>query len=153
MSMIASVAVMKKRLINESIELIKKSGFTLKIEEEMTDYLSCNILFSKDKKKAWLGQPHLIWSLEKKFMEMTKSLQTYQTPGTPGQGIVRPTSDEEKVSKEDQTLYRSGVRMLLYLVKHSCPDIANVVRELSKCMDSATLAATKRAEKSDQIRA
>jgi hypothetical protein len=33
--------------------------------------------------------------------------------------------------------------MLLYLVKHSRPDIANVVRELSKCMDGATPAANK----------
>jgi hypothetical protein len=109
----------------------------------MTDYLSYNILFSKDKKRAWLGQPHLIRSLEKKFSDMTKSLQSYRTRGTPGQGIVRPTTEDEKVSKEDQTLYRSGVGMLLYLVKHSRPDIANVVRELSKCIDGATLGATK----------
>ena len=33
--------------------------------------------------------------------------------------------------------------MLLYLMKHSGPDIANVVRELSKCMDSASMAAYK----------
>ena len=33
--------------------------------------------------------------------------------------------------------------MLLYLVKHSRPDIANVVRELSKMMDGATPAAFK----------
>jgi hypothetical protein len=35
------------------------------------------------------------------------------------------------------------VGMLLYLIKHSHPDIANVVRELSKCMDSTTKAAYK----------
>jgi hypothetical protein len=28
--------------------------------------------------------------------------------------------------------------MLLYLVKHSCPDISNSVRELSKIADGAT---------------
>ena len=33
--------------------------------------------------------------------------------------------------------------MLLYLVKHSRPDIANATRELSKCMDRATPAAFK----------
>ena len=33
--------------------------------------------------------------------------------------------------------------MLLYLIKHSRPDIANVVRELSKWMDGATLASYK----------
>jgi hypothetical protein len=56
---------------------------------------------------------------------------------------VRPKTEEEKISDSDQTLYRSGVGMLLYLVKHSRPDIANVVRELSKCMDGASLAALK----------
>jgi hypothetical protein len=36
-------------------------------------------------------------------------------------------------------MYRSGVSMLLYLVKHSRPDIINAVRELSKVTDGATL--------------
>jgi hypothetical protein len=34
--------------INKSIEQVKRSGFILKV------------LYSKDKQKAWLGQPHLI---------------------------------------------------------------------------------------------
>jgi hypothetical protein len=42
-----------------------------------------------------------------------------------------------------QTKYRSGVGILLYLIKYSRPDLANVVRELSKCMDGASLAAYK----------
>jgi hypothetical protein len=42
-----------------------------------------------------------------------------------------------------QTKYRSGVGMLLYLIKYLRPDLANVVRELSKCMDGARLAAYK----------
>jgi hypothetical protein len=33
--------------------------------------------------------------------------------------------------------------MLLYLIKHSRPDIENVLRELSKCMDGAILAGYK----------
>jgi hypothetical protein len=33
--------------------------------------------------------------------------------------------------------------MLLYLIKYLKPDLANVVRELSKCMDGASLAAYK----------
>jgi hypothetical protein len=131
--------------INESIEQIEKSGFILKVENKMTDYLSCNITYSKDKKqKAWLGQPPLIRSLEKKFEHLVSGLQSYRTPGMPGQGIVRPMQEEDKISQADQTLYRSGVGMLLYLVKHSRPDIANVVRELSKCMDGATPATNKK---------
>jgi hypothetical protein len=33
--------------------------------------------------------------------------------------------------------------MLFYLIKYSRQDLANVVRELSKCMDGASLAAYK----------
>ncbi len=42
------------------------------------------------------------------------------------------------MSKEKQTEYRSGVGMLLYLVKLSKLDLSNPVRELSKGMDSLT---------------
>ena len=37
-------------------------------------------------------------------------------------------------------MYRSGVGTLLYLTKHSRPDITNPVRELSNSMDSASMA-------------
>ena len=57
--------------------------------------------------------------------------------------IVRPTDEHEKISVEDQKTYRSGMGMLLYLVKHSRPDIANVTRELSKANDGANPAAYK----------
>ena len=37
---------------------------------------------------------------------------------------------------EEHENYRSGVGTLLYLTKHSRPDICNPVRELSKTMDA-----------------
>jgi hypothetical protein len=43
-----------------------------------------------------------------------------------------------KISENDQRDFRSGVGMLLYLVKHSRPDLSNAVRELTKVMDGAT---------------
>ena len=64
-------------------------------------------------------------------------------PGTPGQGIRRVTDGPGKLSVEDHKIYRSGVGMLLYLVKHLRPDIANAVRELSKALDGATQSAFK----------
>ena len=73
-------------------------------------------------------------------MSKINKLRIYKTPGTPGQGIVRPKDGEEKVNGESQTEYRSGVGMLLFLVKYSRPDIANAVRELSKVNDGATQA-------------
>ena len=57
--------------------------------------------------------------------------------------VVRPKDDSERISAEMQSEYMSGVGMLLYLVKYSRPDIANAVRELTKCMDGATPAAYK----------
>jgi hypothetical protein len=40
-----------------------------------------------------------------------------------------------------QSRYRSGVEILLYLIKHSLTDISNVVREQSKCMGSTNMTA------------
>jgi len=42
------------------------------------------------------------------------------------------------ISDQDQKLYRIGVGMLLFLVKHTRPDLSNSTRELSKVMDKAT---------------
>ena len=130
-----------KKAIESTIAGLKKQGFTLKIETDMTDYLSCNIVFNDDKTKATLRQPHLIKSMKAKFGELVKTMTHYKTPGTPGQGIVRPDDKLPSVTPDEHRVYRSGVGTLLYLVKHSRPDIANVVRELSKVLDCPTQAA------------
>ena len=54
----------------------------LKVEDDLKDYLSCEIEFTKNKKSTWLGQPHLIANLEKSFGNRVKDLKIYQTPGT-----------------------------------------------------------------------
>jgi len=130
----------------EEIEVLIKElekTFELKIERKMTDYLSCKIEFSKNRDKIWIGQPHLIKKIEDKFGPLVKHLPKYKTPGSPHIGIKRPGPDDPCLSKEDHALYRSGVGMLLFLVKHSRPDIANATRELSKVMDKPTPAAFK----------
>jgi hypothetical protein len=81
--------------------------------------------------------------LRESFGDEVQDMKHYSTPGTPRFKIVRPNDEIDGVNETMQSRYRSGVGMLLYLIKHSCPDIANVVRELSKCMDSATMAAYK----------
>ena len=45
---------------------------------------------------------------------------------------MRPMSEEEKLTDEEQASYQSGVGSLFYLLKHSRPDLSNSVRELSK---------------------
>ena len=51
---------------------------------------------------------------------------------------MQPEDGSTTLPKADMLKYRSGTGSLLYLVKHSRPDIANAVRELSKVMDKAT---------------
>ena len=81
-----------------------------------------------------LHQTKLINKLYKKFELRCKS-KTYKTPMLPGSGVIRVKEESELLSEMDQHLYRSGVGTLLYLIKHSRPDICNGVRELSKVMD------------------
>ena len=94
---------------------------------------------SDDGKKAWLGQPTIIRSLEKKFGEKAANKKMTITPGTP-RFIVGKVDDISKVDEKTQSMYRSGVGTLLYLTKHSRPDIKNPERELSKSMDGASMA-------------
>jgi uncharacterized protein YdaT len=134
-----------ENLIKETIQGIVKWGLNVKIEDDLSDYLSCTTVFNKNKTKAWLGQPHMVRKIADKFGDMVQNLQTYRTPGTPNQGIIRAPKGGivEKVDPADHSLYRTGVGMLLFLVKHSRPDIANAVRELSKVLDGPSPAAMK----------
>ena len=109
----------------------------------MRDCLSFEIRLNSKRTKTWIGQPHLLQNLEKKFGNDVQYRRSTKNPGTPNFEIVCPTNDDEKISPEKQKQYCSGVGMLLYLVKHSHPDIANAVRELSKVLDGANMAAYK----------
>jgi hypothetical protein len=80
--------------------------------------------------KAWLGQPHLIKRLENAFADLIKSDKNYdfRTPGTPGMNMIRPKTDDDKISPQEKTMYLSAVGTLLQIVKHSRPDLANPIR-------------------------
>jgi hypothetical protein len=98
--------------IKDSIKGIVKNGLNVTVKDDLEDYLSCEIRFNKARTKAWLGQPHLIKKLKKKFGEMVKGLMKYRTPGTPHTGIVRPKEGDLLVTEEQQELYRSRIGML-----------------------------------------
>ena len=105
----------------------------------MEDYLGVQIVQSDDGKKAWLGQPTIIKSLEKQFGEKVAKKKITITPGTLG-FICGKVDDISKVDEKTKSMYRSGVGTLLYLTKHSRHDITNPVRELSKSKDGASMA-------------
>ena len=111
--------------------------FSVKIQNDLADYLGCEFYMNKEKTRGWLGQPSVIKSLEQKFGEKAMKERLSMTPGTPSFTTARRLENEEdKVNAKDHETYRNGVGTLLYLTKHSRPDISNPVRELSKTMDA-----------------
>ena len=50
---------------------------------------------------------------------MLKRQQVTETPSTPGVHVVRNIPEAVFISDHDKKLYRSGVGMLLFLVKHT----------------------------------
>ena len=119
--------------------LLLKDRLVLKTLEGLQNYLSCKVRFSKDEKRAWIGQPNLIENLNKKFCNQVKKVQSYKTPGIPKFLIVRPMVDHEKISADKKI--QLGVGMLVFLKKHSRPNIANATRELLKVNDNSNSAA------------
>lgn len=130
-----------KEALQWLISEIPKQGLNITVEEKLTDYLSCEIVFNQNKTKAWVGQPHLIKKLRSTFGEEVSSLQRYRTPGTPGQNLILAKDPEDMIDSEMHKRYRTGTGMLLYLIKYSRPEISNAVRELSKCLSAPTRAA------------
>ena len=63
-----------------------------------------------------------------------ENLKPPETLGTPGLSVVQP-DESELINEEEQTLYKSGRGILLYLTKHSRPDISSPTKELSMVMD------------------
>ena len=109
------IVIGKEEQISKLIDDLKSSGFNLKIENNLTDYLSCRIIENKERGEILVMQPHLINRLIEKFGDEVKDKRVYKTPGTPRFKIVRPDCDSELIDKETQQRYRSGVGMLLYL--------------------------------------
>lgn len=118
------------------------NSFKVKDLGPLKHFVGCHVIeSSQTTEKLYIHQPKLIKHLEGDFGALIKrSERIYKTPAGPKTVVMRPEPGDPLISKTDQTTYRSGVGMLLYLVKHSRPEISNAVRELSKVGDGATKA-------------
>ena len=98
--------------IDEKLIIGKDDAIKVKDPTRLEDYLVAQIVQSDDGKKAWLGQPTIIKSLEKQFRERVAKKKMTDTPGTPGfsGGMV---DDISKVDEKTQSMYRSGVGTVL----------------------------------------
>ena len=92
----------------QQIENLKsriQGSFAIKIDDDVKDYLSCELHFSKDKKGVVLHQREIIESLEEEYGKEVSGLMVYKTPRTPGKGMVRNPEDSS-VSKIEEKKYR-----------------------------------------------
>jgi hypothetical protein len=107
---------------------------------KMISFVGCDIIENTAKNTIFIHQPKLLNNLKEQFGALVESLKDFETPAPPQTIIKRPDKGDTLLSPDQQTKFRSGVAMLLYLVKHSHFDISNSVRELSKVADGATIA-------------
>ena len=120
--------------------VLKEMSEKLKVKDlgKMESFVGFQLVEDKKEETVYLYQPKIIKRIEQKFGHLIKTDREYKTPGAPGIMVVRPNPDDPKLDADMQTQYRSGVGMLLYLIKHSRPELSNSVRELTKVMDGAT---------------
>ena len=99
---------------------------------ELEDYVGCKIDIGRNEKKMTISQPVLVQSLFDEFGDIPQG-RLVNTPALPGQvlmqGDVTTLLDATKHKR-----YRSGVGKLMYLAKHTRPDISNAVRDLARHM-------------------
>ena len=101
---------------------------------ELEDFVGCTINWDLTKMTLNIYQSDLTTKVTQVFNKDVKSLMTFNTPDIPHKGIVRNQETDKTISYDIQKRCRSGVVLLLYLVKQSRPELSNTVRELSKFM-------------------
>jgi hypothetical protein len=116
-----------EKVMKSISSVLKVKGFG-----EVKNFVGWRLIHSIDGKTIHIFQPKLIKNLEDSFSQYINTNRKFQTPGAPKTVVMRPEKGDNVLSPKDQTKYHSGVGMLLYLVKHSRPDISNSVRELTK---------------------
>jgi hypothetical protein len=131
-----SVMIGAREDLDAVIVEIQPSGLHLQVEGGLNDFLGCSILRDKHSNECWLLQPHLIKKLCHTFGECLRHHHVYGTPGSPRKIIQKTTEEDTALVGEGQTEYWSGGGSLLYLLKHSQPELSNPIRELSKAMNA-----------------
>ena len=103
----------------------------------MDEYVGCKV--ERNVESGWirLTQPVLLKSYVDEFD--LPDANTPTTPAVPGQ-VLTGCKEEEGLSAEMQTKYRSGVGKLLHMMRWSRPEILNPVRDLSRHMQKASMA-------------
>jgi hypothetical protein len=114
-------------------ELLKKH-FKCDDIGEVQDYIGCKIDISDIGRSFKMMKPVLMQSLTDEFEDIVQGRASL-VPVKPGD-ILTKCKNSNKLKPKQHSRYQTGVGRLLYLMKHSSPDIANAVRKLARhCHD------------------
>jgi len=138
-----NLVIGKQQETDKFLEEFKKSEFKFTLEEDLNDYLSCNIQMDPETVTGWIGQPHMVKKIEKTFGKELANMQNYTAPGTPVFKLVKASEESEMIDDNLQSRFRTGVGQLMFLIKHSRLNLMSAVRELSKVLGKAMKAAYK----------
>ena len=125
-----------KAVIQDTMEKLS-SSLSIKRMGSIESFVGCVLTTDMKNKTIWVTQPKLIGHLKEKFAEEVPNKEV-KIPAGPGFRVLKPRDTDPLISEDQQARYRTGVGMLLYLVKLSRPDISNAVRELTKVLSGAT---------------
>jgi hypothetical protein len=125
-------------LIKTVLKALAKA-FKIKYLGPIKSFVGCQILINRARDTICINQPKLIQNLELNFRTLITTDRVFKTLEAPRSVFIRPVKDVDPTIHPDrQFKYRSGVGMLMYLVKHSSRDIANTTRELTKVIYGST---------------
>ena len=72
-----------------------------------------------DEDTLLMYQDNLLNKIERDFENFLKDFQKYDIPAATNNHLKRPSDNDNLITKENQTKYRSGVGMLLHRLKLS----------------------------------
>ena len=110
--------------------MLIKRHFKCDDVSKVQDYIRCKIDIANDGRSLKMMQLVLVQSLNDEFEDIIQG-KTPLVSAKP-EDILTKCENSSKLTPAQHSQYRTGIGKLLYLAKHSRPDIANAVRELAR---------------------